>query len=372
MLAKLPFRDLTLVAMLTLVCLVLAWMPSPWETEKKGETLQLKARVLQVDNSDLHTQLVVRTGSQRLLLEILQGAFSGQRIEAENFLLGKMELDEVYAQGNLVLVDVGVRDGTLFKPQLRGRYRLYTEWLLVGLFALLLISVAGWTGFKALLSFFFAGLLIWKVMIPAFLLGYDPILVALLVVAALTAVISFLVGGLTRQGVVCFLGAFSGLALTALLAVIFTRAFHIHGAVRPFAETLLYSGFYHLDLSRIFIAGIFLAAGGAVMDMAMDISASMREVLMKQPDISFWAHVSSGMRVGRAVIGTMTTTLLLAYSGGYTFMLMLFVAQGVPLANVFNLNYVAAEVLNTLVGSFGLVTVAPFTALCGGFIYRRR
>jgi uncharacterized membrane protein len=68
----------------------------------------------------------------------------------------------------------------------------------------------------------------------------------------------------------------------------------------------------------------------------------------------------------------MTTTLLLAYSGGYTFMLMLFVAQGVPLTNVFNLNYVAAEVLNTLVGSFGLVTVAPFTALCGGFIYRRR
>jgi uncharacterized membrane protein len=142
--------------------------------------------------------------------------------------------------------------------------------------------------------------------------------------------------------------------------------------VRPFAETLLYSGFYHLNLSRIFIAGIFLAAGGAVMDLAMDISASMREVLMKQPDISFWAHVSSGMRVGRAVIGTMTTTLLLAYSGGYTFMLMLFVAQGVPLTNVFNLNYVAAEVLNTLVGSFGLVTVAPFTALCGGFIYRRR
>ena len=50
-------------------------------------------------------------------------------------------------------------------------------------------------------------------------------------------------------------------------------------------------------------------------------------------------------------------------------MLMMFMGQGVPLINIANMNYVAAEVLNTLVGSFGLVTVAPFTALAGAIIY---
>jgi len=35
----------------------------------------------------------------------------------------------------------------------------------------------------------------------------------------------------------------------------------------------------------------------------------------------------------------------------------------------YNLNWVAAEILNTCVGSFGLITVAPFTALAGGLIY---
>jgi len=44
-------------------------------------------------------------------------------------------------------------------------------------------------------------------------------------------------------------------------------------------------------------------------------------------------------------------------------------AQGVPLSNLFNLIYVAAEILNTLVGSFGLVAVAPFTALVGAFLF---
>jgi uncharacterized membrane protein len=37
---------------------------------------------------------------------------------------------------------------------------------------------------------------------------------------------------------------------------------------------------------------------------------------------------------------------------------------------MFNLIYVAAEVAKTLVGSFGMVTVAPFTALVGGLVYR--
>jgi uncharacterized membrane protein len=50
---------------------------------------------------------------------------------------------------------------------------------------------------------------------------------------------------------------------------------------------------------------------------------------------------------------------------------MAFMAQGVPLINLFNLIYVAAEVLKTIVGSFGLVTVAPFTALVGGLVLRR-
>mgnify|MGYP000317341876 CR=1 FL=1 len=57
-------------------------------------------------------------------------------------------------------------------------------------------------------------------------------------------------------------------------------------------------------------------------------------------------------------MGTMTTTLLLAYSGGYIALLMTFMAQGTPIDNIMNYKYVAAELLDTVVGSFGLVTVA--------------
>jgi len=62
----------------------------------------------------------------------------------------------------------------------------------------------------------------------------------------------------------------------------------------------------------------------------------------------------------------------MAYASGYMALLMVFIAQGIPPLYLLNTNYVAAEVLKTIVGSLGLVTVAPFTAIVGGFIYVRR
>ena len=103
----------------------------------------------------------------------------------------------------------------------------------------------------------------------------------------------------------------------------------------------------------------------------MDISSAVNEVVEKRPDISWREAVGSGMNVGRAAMGTMTTTLLLAYSGGYVALLMVFMAQGTPVWNILNYKYVAAEIIDTIVGSFGLVTVAPFTALTSGFLLTR-
>jgi uncharacterized membrane protein len=75
--------------------------------------------------------------------------------------------------------------------------------------------------------------------------------------------------------------------------------------------------------------------------------------------------------MGRAVNGTMTTTLLLAYSGGYVTLIMFFLVQGILLLNILNSPYVSTEILHTLVGSFGLVLVAPLTAVVGGLVFRR-
>lgn len=370
---KKAFPEAVFCLAFVLGCVALFFVETGFENDTFGRNIHVaRACVLDVDNSDVRVNLIVKTGWQRLTCNVLSGPYDGTRMEVMNQLMGKMELDEVYTPGQTILIQYGVHAG---KPQTgiaRGHYRLRLELVLVLLFAGLLLLVAGWTGAKALLSFAFSGLLIWKVMLPLFLKGHNPIWIGLGVVTVLSAAISFLVGGLTKKGLTAFLGALLGLVLTCALSVGFSAGFRVHGAVRPFAETLLYSGFADLKLTPIFLSGIMVAASGAVMDLAMDIAAAMEEIKHKHPTIDWGDHVRSGLRVGRSVIGTMTTTLLLAYSGSYITMLMLFIAQGLPMPIILNLNYVAAEVLNTMVGSFGLVTVAPFTALVGGVIFHWR
>jgi uncharacterized membrane protein len=68
----------------------------------------------------------------------------------------------------------------------------------------------------------------------------------------------------------------------------------------------------------------------------------------------------------------MTTTLLLAYTSSHIAMFLLFIDKGLPAANLLNAPFVAAEILNILVGSFGLVTVAPFTVLVSGLLFRSK
>ena len=68
----------------------------------------------------------------------------------------------------------------------------------------------------------------------------------------------------------------------------------------------------------------------------------------------------------------MTTTLMLTYSGNYLSMLMYFMGQGTPLGDVVNLKCVAGPLLNTLVGSFGLVAAAPLTALIAALLLTDR
>ena len=340
------------------------------ELAKSNNSMRVKAEVLEVDNKNLLESGLVKTGEQYFIAKILDGKFEGENTKVINYLSGAMQLDSIFNKGDKVLVTIRLNNQReIVGATAVDHYRIEIEIILLIVFVLLLILFAGLTGLKAALSFVFTGVVIWRILLPAFLAGWNPILIAFGAVSTITFAIIFLIGGVSLRGLVAYLGSMTGIALTAFFAIYFANLMKIEGAVKEFSETLLYAGYEHLDLTSIFIAGIFIASAGAVMDIAMDISASMAEIKSNRKDIKLWTHIKSGFTVGRAVIGTMTTTLLLAYSGSYTTLLLLLVAQGTPTINILNLRFVAAEILNTLVGSFGLILVAPVTAVIGGIIY---
>ncbi len=363
-------REFILVSVFALLTAILFFVPTDFDRRVDDTAIRCKAVVTSVDNSEVSQFGIVKTGPQTVTMRMIEGKFEGREFTGTNEILGQMDKDKVFEVGDeaLAVITLDAEGGVLYvNPQ--DHYRIGLEITMLLLFTFLLLVFGGWTGAKAMFSFLFTALVLWKLLIPGLLEGVDPVWLTLAIVAGLCAVIIFMVAGLNRKGLVAFLGAFLGVFTSCILAIYFTGKLHLHGAVMPFAETLLYSGYAHLDLTKVYVAAVFLACSGAVMDLAMDVAASMDEVVMANPQISRMEALASGVRVGRAVVGTMTTTLLLAYSGGFITLLMAFMAQGVPLVNTFNFVYVSAEVLKTLVGSFGLVTVAPFTALAGAFIF---
>jgi uncharacterized membrane protein len=348
------------------------FIPTRFDTghEMAAGTVAVKCRILTVDNTGLEQYGITKVGNQTVTVRVLSGKYRGTELPGFNQLVGKMELDTVYKSGMTALCNLYAdAQGKAKSVTLQGAYRLNYELLLFGLFALFLVVFAGGTGVKALATFVFSGVMIWKIMLPLFLKGVNPVAAAVIIVMLLSAVILFIIGGFTEKGAASFLGTAAGVLVTFLLSAVFTHLFRLSGAVKSWMETLLYTGYSHLNLTQIFIAGIFIGASGAVMDISMDVASSIEEVYRHNPSLGRKELMLSGFRVGRSVIGTMTTTLLLAYSSSYMGLLMVFMAQGTSLLQILNLNYVAAELLNTIVGSFGLVLTAPLTAVVAAFLY---
>jgi uncharacterized membrane protein len=366
--------NISFVVFISIICIILIYLPTGFENpELTNSTQREKAKVISVNNDDLETYGVVTVGTQVMKIEILSGDYKGDTLQAHNVLMGQMKIDKIFKEGDNVLAVLKMdrNNNSVVTVRADDIYRLNIELILFGLFALFLISFAGWTGFKALLSFVFTALALWKILIPSFLKGYHPVPVALFIVCLTTSVIILLISGFSRKGLVALSGSIVGVLITSLLAQLFGHFFRIPGTVQEFSEALIYAGFTHLKFSDIFLSAIFISAAGAVMDVAMDIAASQNELIIKKPGMKSKELILSGFNIAYPVIGTMTTTLLFAYSGSFIFVFMLFMAKGTPMVSIVNVNYIAAEILHTLVGSFGLVLVAPATAIIGGFFYTR-
>ena len=332
------------------------------------DAIKCKVEILEVDNSSLIDTGLIRTGQQVCKVRFLNGKFKGQTSEGWNMLSGALSQDKLFYPGDKAQAVVHHDDGEIISVNLIDFYRLGGELILALAFALFLVVFARGVGVRSVLSFVITILVLWKILVPLFLKGFNPILTGLVAVAIMTFIILALVYGFDKKLLASFCGAMSGIIFAMVLSIICSRAFHIHGAVMHNSEALLYSGFQDLNLTQIFMASVCIGASGSVMDLSVDITSSVSEVVRNCPSILKKEAIKSGLTVARAAMGTMTTTLLLAYSGTCIAMLMTFMAQGTPTYNILNNNIVASEIINTIAGSFGLAMTAPLTAVIAGTV----
>lgn len=349
---------------------LLWWIPTGFQKQIYVNSEGVKAKVVEVNNKGVYSTGMIQQGDQRCTIEILEGEHKGQQVEGMNLLTGKLEFDKMFKPGDVawVLLELDSSNEVIFANMV-DYYRINQQIFLIGLFVILIIAFSGFTGVRTLLSFSFALFSIVKILIPCLLKGIPPLLVALMVGNLLTVITLLLVAGCNKKAYTAIISSMICSLMTCLLAVVFGDLFKMHGAVMDWSESLLYAGYQHLDLTAIFQAGIYLACSGAILDLSIDISAALDEVIKNNPSVSRANLIKSGLSIGRSVVGSQTTTLLLAYMGSYITILMVYMAQGTPLMSILNSQKVSSEILHTFVGCIGLVLVSPLTAIICGIVY---
>ena len=131
-----------------------------------------------------------------------------------------------------------------------------------------------------------------------------------------TFVTMYLIGGLSGKSVTAMTGTVAGVGISAVLAVIFGMMTGISGYNVSDIEQLEYVGqMTEIRIGELLYAGILISTLGAVMDVAMSVSSTISEIHYRNPTLSRKELFTSGIRVGKDMMGTMSNTLILAFTG---------------------------------------------------------
>ena len=88
------------VLVLAAICVALAFAPSA-ENVVSDSSLPLRARVVETDDSRVQLTGLVEYGTQRLVVEMLEGPAKGQTFKAENELRAQLDIDKKFSVGDV-------------------------------------------------------------------------------------------------------------------------------------------------------------------------------------------------------------------------------------------------------------------------------
>jgi len=179
--------------------------------------------------------------------------------------------------------------------------------------------------------------------------------------------------GANKKSLSAGIGCLAGILVSGFLTLIMDRVLKLTGLVN---EESLYvvrvNPTNPIDLKAIIFAAILIGAIGAIMDVSMSIAASLAELKDKLEYTPFSLIIKSGISIGRDIMGTMANTLILAYIGSSLSVVLLLVSYNSSILELMNKEMIVVEILQSLVGSFGILVTIPITSMVCAYLFSER
>ena len=305
--------------------------------------------------------------------EITNGDEKGQIVSAYQNINSMMpsDLKEVEVGDKVIILEETLDDAIAEWTLLE--YNRSDALVVLGIIFLVIIILFGRIkGFNTILSLVFTVLSIFIVFIPAILSGKNIYIWSIVTCVFITVMTLLIVNGANKKSLAAGIGCLGGVVVAGILTVIMDNIIKLTGYVDENSVYLVYLNEENpIDLKAIIFSSIIIGAIGAIMDVAVDISVALKEIADKVKDSSFHSIVKSGFTIGRDILGTMSTTLILAYIGSSLSVVLLLVAYNSSLTYLFNREMIVVEILQALVGSLGILFTIPLTSIICAVLYTR-
>ena len=302
-------------------------------------------------------------GSQDVKVKITSGAHKGKTVEANNlngYLYGAN-----CQVGTKVIVQISAY-GDVINANVYNYDREYVMYALIGLFLLILCLIGGKRGIYSAIALVFTFICIIGLYLPLLYEGASPFPLTIAVVCLITIVSLLLIGGFTKKTVCATIGTIMGVAVSGIIAMLFGKLSHISGYNTEEIENLIYvAQNCKLQVGDLLYSGILIASLGAVMDVAMSISSTIQEIHDRNPEISKKELFKSGIHVGKDMMGTMSNTLILAFTGSSLNTMIMIYAYSYPYNQMINMYSIGIELLRGISGTIGIILAVPFVSLIG-------
>ena len=301
----------------------------------------------------------IQIGIQTLQMTILTGENKGKAFTAKNFV-GRVD-NKPAVVGTVMIVSSydGFASGMIVNYD-----RSPMLYALGALFFVLVVLFGRKKGLASMMSLGFTLVCVIFLFIPLLLRGVNPILASVVVVVLSTAVTLLSLNGWCKKTIIAGISCVICTALAGLIAYGAGAWYNISSLNTPETENLLFIvQETALSIYDVLFAGIIIAASGAIMDTTMSIASALQEIKEYSPNVSRMALLKSGMNIGRDVMGTMTNTLILAFTGSSINTVLIIFMYRLPYYQMINLELLVVEILRGLSGSIAVVLSIPVTAL---------
>ncbi len=316
-----------------------------------------------------HGEGIAFAGNQKVLATVTSGEYRGKRCTLNN--ANSYHTGALCVPGTkiIALLQKGT-DGTL-SGSVYNYDRTGVIWILLALFGLTLILIGGKKGAASLYALLFTFVCVLCLYIPLLYAGINGILSAVFTSATILAGSIYILNGWSAKTACAIVGTTIGVSISGVTALLIGTAAHLNGFHMQDVESMVYiANSTKLDVANILYAGVLISSLGAVMDVSVSITAALWEIHGKAPTLSTRELFASGMEVGRDMMGTMSNTLILAYTGSATGALLTVFAYQMPYLQIMGYNSIVIEIVSGLCGTLGVILTVPLQAFLTAWILK--